>query len=37
MRTYDLIADLPVRIDEYALQGLEQHVSSDFTRRTVRL
>ena len=34
MRTYDLIADLPVRIDEYALEGLEQHVSSDFTRRT---
>ena len=34
MRTYDLIADLPVRIDEYALEGLEQHVSSDFARRT---
>jgi hypothetical protein len=34
MRTYDLIADLPVRIDDYALEGLEQHVSSDFTRRT---
>ncbi len=34
MRTYDLIADLPVRIDEYSLEGLEQHVSSDFTRRT---
>ncbi|HEV2060724.1 MAG TPA: hypothetical protein VGR11_15335 [Solirubrobacteraceae bacterium] len=34
MRTYDLIADLPVRIDDYALEGLEQHVSSDFTRTT---
>ena len=34
MRTYDLIADLPVRIDEYALEGLEQHVSSDFARST---
>ena len=34
MRTYDLIADLPVRIDGYALEGLERHVSSDFTRRT---
>jgi len=34
MRTYDLVADLPVRIDHYSLQGLEQHVSSDFTRRT---
>ena len=34
MRTYDLIADLPVRIDDYALEGLKQHVSSDFTRRT---
>lgn len=34
MRTYDLIADLPVHIDDYALEGLDQHVSSDFTRRT---
>jgi L-alanine-DL-glutamate epimerase-like enolase superfamily enzyme len=34
VRTYDLIADLPVRIDGYALEGLDQHVSSDFTRRT---
>jgi L-alanine-DL-glutamate epimerase-like enolase superfamily enzyme len=34
MRTYDLVADLPLRIEEYALEGLEQHVSSDFTRRS---
>jgi hypothetical protein len=34
MRTYDLIADLPVRIDDYALEGLEQDISSDFIRRT---
>jgi hypothetical protein len=23
VRTYDLIADLPVRIDDYALEGLD--------------
>ena len=34
VRTYDLIADLPVRIDEYSLKVLERHVSSDFARRT---
>jgi L-alanine-DL-glutamate epimerase-like enolase superfamily enzyme len=34
VRTYDRLADLPVHIDDYALEGLEQHVSSDFTRRT---
>jgi len=33
-RTYDLIADLPVRIDEYALEGLEGRVSSVFTSRS---
>jgi L-alanine-DL-glutamate epimerase-like enolase superfamily enzyme len=30
--TFDAIADLPLRVDEYALEGLEQPVSSDFTR-----
>jgi L-alanine-DL-glutamate epimerase-like enolase superfamily enzyme len=34
MRTYDLLADLPVRIDDYAIEGLARHVSSDFARRT---
>jgi L-alanine-DL-glutamate epimerase-like enolase superfamily enzyme len=34
MSTYDLVADLPVRIDGYALEGLVQDVSSDFTRKT---
>jgi L-alanine-DL-glutamate epimerase-like enolase superfamily enzyme len=34
MRSYDRIADLPLRIEEYALEGLEQEVSSDFTRRS---
>jgi L-alanine-DL-glutamate epimerase-like enolase superfamily enzyme len=32
--TYDLIADLPLEIDEYTLEGLELEVSSDFTRRS---
>jgi L-alanine-DL-glutamate epimerase-like enolase superfamily enzyme len=30
--TYDLLADLPLEIDSYALEGLERDVSSDFTR-----
>ena len=34
MSTYDLVADLPVRIDDYALEGLVQQVSSDFERKT---
>ena len=34
MSTYELVADLPVRIDGYALEGLEQDVSSDFTRKS---
>jgi L-alanine-DL-glutamate epimerase-like enolase superfamily enzyme len=33
MSTYELVADLPLRIDGYALEDLEQEVSSDFTRR----
>jgi L-alanine-DL-glutamate epimerase-like enolase superfamily enzyme len=32
--TYDLIADLPVEIDAYSLEGLELHVSDEFTRLT---
>jgi L-alanine-DL-glutamate epimerase-like enolase superfamily enzyme len=34
MSTYDLVADLPVRIDAYELEGLVQMVSSDFERKT---
>jgi len=34
MSTYELVADLPLRIDGYALEGLQQEVSSDFTRRS---
>jgi len=32
MATFDAIADLPLRVDDYGLEGLEQAVSSDFTR-----
>jgi L-alanine-DL-glutamate epimerase-like enolase superfamily enzyme len=34
MSTYDLVADLELRIDGYALDGLEQETSSDFTRKS---
>ena len=34
MSTYDLVADLPLRIESYALEGLVQDVSSDFERKT---
>jgi L-alanine-DL-glutamate epimerase-like enolase superfamily enzyme len=34
LSTYSLVADLPLRIDECELEGLEQSVSSDFVRRT---
>ena len=34
MSTYSRIADLPVTVDSYVLEGLEQPVSSDFVRRT---
>jgi L-alanine-DL-glutamate epimerase-like enolase superfamily enzyme len=30
---FDNIADLPLRVDDYALEGLERAVSSEFTRR----
>jgi hypothetical protein len=32
--TYSLFAELPVVVESYALEGLEQAVSSDFVRRT---
>ncbi|MEA2219877.1 MAG: hypothetical protein QOJ35_2503 [Solirubrobacteraceae bacterium] len=34
MSTYDLVADLPVSIEGYELEGLVQNVSSDFERKT---
>ena len=34
MSTYSLIADLPVVVESYELEGLEQAVSSAFVRRT---
>jgi L-alanine-DL-glutamate epimerase-like enolase superfamily enzyme len=34
MSTYDLVADLPVHIEDYELEGLVQDVSSDFERKT---
>ncbi len=34
MSTYDLVADLPVKIEGYALDGLVQSVSSDFERKS---
>lgn len=34
MSTWELIAELPVRIDEYELEGLEANVSSEFTRKS---
>jgi L-alanine-DL-glutamate epimerase-like enolase superfamily enzyme len=34
MSTYDLVADLPLRIESYELEGLVQNVSSDFERKT---
>jgi L-alanine-DL-glutamate epimerase-like enolase superfamily enzyme len=34
MSTYELVADLPVHIESYALEGLVQDVSSDFTRKS---
>jgi L-alanine-DL-glutamate epimerase-like enolase superfamily enzyme len=34
MSTYDLVADLPVQIADYALEGLVRDVSSDFTRKS---
>jgi L-alanine-DL-glutamate epimerase-like enolase superfamily enzyme len=34
MATFDRLADLPIQIDGYELEGLEADVSSDFTRLT---
>jgi L-alanine-DL-glutamate epimerase-like enolase superfamily enzyme len=32
--TFDLLADLPIEVDGYELEGLRQHVSSNFERLT---
>jgi L-alanine-DL-glutamate epimerase-like enolase superfamily enzyme len=34
MSTYELVADLPVTIESYDLEGLAQNVSSDFERKS---
>ncbi len=34
MSTYELVADLPVHIESYTLEGLVQQVSSDFERKS---
>ncbi|HEY7694151.1 MAG TPA: hypothetical protein VH816_17575 [Gaiellaceae bacterium] len=34
MNTYSLVADLPVTVDSYELEALDQPVSSQFVRRT---
>jgi L-alanine-DL-glutamate epimerase-like enolase superfamily enzyme len=34
MSAYDLVADLPLRVEGYELDGLVQDVSSDFTRKS---
>ena len=37
MATYSRVSDLPLQIEAYELQGLEQAVSADFVRRTTVL
>ncbi|MEA2424398.1 MAG: hypothetical protein QOH13_808, partial [Thermoleophilaceae bacterium] len=32
MATWDKVAEIPLIVEEYALEGLERDVSSDFTR-----
>src|SRR5436853_4873975 len=34
MRTYELLADLPLVVESYALEGLERNVSSGFLRKS---
>ena len=34
MSLYDLVKDLPLQIDSYALDGLELQARSDFLRKT---
>ena len=37
MSTYERLADLPLEIESYSLEGLERDVSSDFTRLTTTI
>ena len=37
MATWELVADLPLRVEGYALEGREQDVSSDFTRKSTTI
>lgn len=37
MATWDLVAGLPLRVESYALEGREQDVSSDFTRKSTTI
>ncbi|HEV2753739.1 MAG TPA: hypothetical protein VGV36_07880 [Solirubrobacteraceae bacterium] len=37
MATWDLLADLPLRVDDYALEGRQQDVSSAFTRKSTTI
>jgi len=34
MSTYELVAELPVQVEDYELEGLVRDVSSDFTRKS---
>ena len=34
MSLYDAVRDLPLLVDTYALEGLEQQVSSGFLRKS---
>ena len=34
MSLYDAVRDLPLRIDAYSLEGLEQQARPDFLRKT---
>ncbi len=37
MATWDLVADLPLCVEGYALEAREQDVSSDFTRKSTTI
>jgi hypothetical protein len=34
MSTYELLADLPVKVDSYTLEGLQMNLSAEFVRKT---
>ncbi|HEV2819037.1 MAG TPA: hypothetical protein VGW11_00880, partial [Solirubrobacteraceae bacterium] len=37
MATWDLVADLPLRVEAYGLEGRERDVSSDFARKSTTI